>query len=548
MRRSNVQPQRLLGRLGDERGIALVMALGIMFVLTIALTMVLFFTSASARDANRSNAGQKAYTLAEAGVNNALAVLNSHYPSTIPYPGDTPPGTFLPTRTNSYADGTATWSGTLQFVNGAGWTWEWAITSTGSVGNPTGPGAAAITRTIRVHVPVVMPPSQPVGSDATLNWIYAGNSARFSQSVTIASPVYTWHDLTLQNGAAISGPARRLAVGGDPAAGGNLTLTQNGDTVGQDSPLQEVHIHGLCASKNVSLTLHACIWGDQLPPLPDIKGWTTDQIWGAVHDNTVPSDLIEKPELTSSQMSFWYQNANLGPSTPCNSAGPGTPTFDTGDNTINNSATPTTPFNLTPASGSYTCRNVVAATTLGELSWDATAKVLTVKGTIFLDGSATVDSTGYAGSPVFRYSGQGTLILSGTFAVKNAKICAVISGSDCNTASGAWDPNVNALVVVADGDGGAGGAQSQGNVVDPGNGIQIKGSSFQGALIAANGIKVETTSNEQGPMVSVYHDVITGQTGTLTFPSVYFAPTGGGGITQPLPTAKLLPPQNYGGG
>src|SRR5919204_2470078 len=118
VRRSNVQPQRLLGRLGDERGIALVMALGIMFVLTIALTMVLFFTSASARDANRSNAGQKAYTLAEAGVNNALAVLNSHYPSTIPYPGDTPPGTFLPTRTNSYPDGTATWSGTLQFVNG----------------------------------------------------------------------------------------------------------------------------------------------------------------------------------------------------------------------------------------------------------------------------------------------------------------------------------------------------------------------------------------------------------------------------------------------
>jgi hypothetical protein len=545
-----VQSQPLLGRLREERGIALVMALGIMLVLTIALTTTIFFTSASARDARRSNAGQKAYALAEEGVNNALAVLNSHYPSTSAYPGDTPPGTFLPVRTSSYADGSVTWSGTLQFTNGAGWTWEWAITSTGSVANPTGPGAAPITRTIHARVPVVMPPNQPVGSDGTLNWIYAGNNARFTQAVTLASPVYTWHSLSLENKAAISGAAGRLAVGGDPAAGGNLTLEQTFDTVGQDSPLQEVHIQGQCASQSVSLTLHACIWGDTPRPayLRPQDPWNTDQIWGAVHDNTVPANLIVKPELTSSQMNFWYQNANLGPYIPCNSAGPGTPAFDTGDNTLNNSATPTTPFNLTPASGSYTCRNVVAGKTLGELSWDAAAKVLTLKGTIFLDGSATVDSTGYTGNPVFRYSGQGTLILSGTFAVKSAKICAVVSGSDCNTAAGAWDPNVNALVVVADGDGGAGGAQSQGNVVDPGNGIQIKGSSFQGALIADKKIKVETSSNEQGPMVSVYHDVESGQTGTLTFPAVHFAPSGGGGITQPVPPAKLLPPQNYAGG
>ena len=41
-------------RLSDERGIALVMALGIMLVLTLTLTTVVFFTSASARDAQRS--------------------------------------------------------------------------------------------------------------------------------------------------------------------------------------------------------------------------------------------------------------------------------------------------------------------------------------------------------------------------------------------------------------------------------------------------------------------------------------------------------------
>jgi hypothetical protein len=560
---------RTLARLSDERGIALIMALGILFVLTITLGTVIYVTSASARHAEHSNASQKAYALAEAGLDNALAVLNTHYPSTTTYPGDpayTTGGSFLNTRVTTYDEGTATWSGTIKFAIGPGWTWQWEITSIGRVKNPTGPGTADVTRTIRANVPVVPSPTQPVGTDGTLNWIYAGDSARFTNSVTIKSPVYTWHNLSLENGAAISGVpgisgvAQRLAVGGDPVAGGNLNMEQNADWVGKDTPLEAAYIHGLCTSKPVSATLHPCLWGDGPSP--------NDQIYAKtkVSPGPVPPDLIIKPELTccspvggaidppepaggDSDMGFWYQNANLGPYIPCNGTPqPRQPTFDTGDNTINNSATPAIPFNLTPSAGNYTCKNVVDGKTLGELSWNATAKVLTVQGTIFIDGSATVDSAGYPGNPVFRYDGQGTIILSGTFAVKNAKICAAASGGNCDFSAGAWNPNNKALVVVADGDGGFGGAQSQGNIVDAGNGIQLKGSSYQGALIANKDIEVETTSDEQGPMVSVYHWVQSGQTGVLTFPAVHFAPSGGGGITQPLPTAQLLSPQQIAAG
>jgi hypothetical protein len=565
MRRWTMPVRDRLAMLRDERGIALIMALGILFVLTITLGTVIYITSASARHAEHSNASQKAYALAEAGLDNALAVLNSKYPSTTALPGDTPPGTFLPTRVTVYGEGKATWSGTLRFVNNAGWNWEWVITSIGEVANPTGPGAANVTRKIKAVVPVVPPPTQPVGTDGTLNWIYAGDSARFTQSVSIASPVYTWRHLSLENGAhisgipGISGVVQKLAVGGGPA-GGNLTMEQNADTVGADAPLAAVHINGLCASKPVGTTLHNCRWGD---------GSVTphDQIWATVHNNTVPPDLVIKPELTccapvagaiapapaaggTSQMGFWYQNAQLGPYIPCNGTPqPRQPTFDTGDNTINNSATPSAPFNLTPSTGSYTCQNVVDGKTLGELSWNHTSKVLTVQGTIFIDGSATVDAVGYSGNPVFQYNGQGTLILSGTFALKNATICAVVNSSGkCNFAAGAWDPNVEALVVIADGDGSFSAVQSQGNTVEAGNGIQVKGSTFQGALLANKSIKIETTSDEQGPMVSVYHWVESGQTGTLTFPAVHFAPSGGGGITQPLPPAQLLAPQNIEAG
>ena len=80
---------RILRRLGDERGIALVLALGIMLVLVVALTSTVYMTSSSGRHANVTNAGQRVYALAETGLNNAIAVLHAHYPDTTnAYPGD----------------------------------------------------------------------------------------------------------------------------------------------------------------------------------------------------------------------------------------------------------------------------------------------------------------------------------------------------------------------------------------------------------------------------------------------------------------------------
>ena len=156
------------------------MAIGIMFVLTITVSSVMVYTAASAGHANHSNAGQKAYALAEAGVNDALAVLNANYPDTThPYPGNwcllraqTPPAGFpgtdltLPacTATTPFTstpdaarpNETATWWGRIRLVvPHLGPTW--VIRSTGSVPNPTGPGAAPVTRTLTVKVPVDHP-------------------------------------------------------------------------------------------------------------------------------------------------------------------------------------------------------------------------------------------------------------------------------------------------------------------------------------------------------------------------------------------------------
>ena len=78
----------------DERGIALVLALLVMFVLAIALTSGIYFTSANSRMSSYAKADQTALGLAEAGANNALAVLlnpaNSPYLEPDPVAGVSP--------------------------------------------------------------------------------------------------------------------------------------------------------------------------------------------------------------------------------------------------------------------------------------------------------------------------------------------------------------------------------------------------------------------------------------------------------------------------
>ena len=219
--------RRLLVRLSDESGIALVMALGIMLVLTIALTSTIYLTSASQRHANTSNAGEKAYALAETGVNNAVAVLHASYDSP-PRPSSRATSTLLPSRTTPYDTGSVTWSGSLvQTALGSQWPFEWRITSTGTVANPTGPGTSPVTRTVTAIVPVVITKHgrRRRRQRAELHLLAHGH--HFSQSVHVNTPVYATRDLILGNTATIY-------IGCDDGArsGANLTLQNPQNQIG----------------------------------------------------------------------------------------------------------------------------------------------------------------------------------------------------------------------------------------------------------------------------------------------------------------------------
>src|SRR5262249_33783294 len=145
---------------------------------------------------------------------------------------------------------------------------------------------------------------------------------------------------------------------------------------------------------------------------------------------------------------------------------------------------------------------------------------------VFLDGSATVTS---APSAQATDLGQGTLILTGTFMMKNALMCVKTTGNGngthCDTAAGAWDPNVGALVIIADGDGGYDTVQGQSNNVSAGQATNIKTPDSQGGRTANRDISVDPPSRMRGPMISVSHAGDAAQSNLLPFPPILFAPS-----------------------
>jgi Tfp pilus assembly protein PilX len=265
-------------RVRDERGIALVMALLVMMVLTISLTTVLFMTSSGSRDASRVNAGQKAYEMAEAGLNNGIAVLFSHYPESTVYPGD---ASWMPAQSSTFADGTAYWCGTLD-VN----LLEWNVTAYGVVANPTGPSAATtrrlcgasysgnagdILRKVTAVVPVFVDQT-PGGASLVWQWLYAPLDASLQNSGTLAAPLFVGRDLTIQNSLAVSnrlyvtrnltfqGQGHMDAVSPPLAAGtsqlsvgGYVRLENNNGYVGASgAPIVQADLIGACVAKGLT--------------------------------------------------------------------------------------------------------------------------------------------------------------------------------------------------------------------------------------------------------------------------------------------------------
>jgi Tfp pilus assembly protein PilX len=587
-----------------EEGITLILAILILATLTLTGTSLIYYASTNARSANTSKSSETAYSLAEAGIAQALSVLNQALnPMT---------ATLLPSTTINLSGGTVTYSGTLSGQ-------VWTITSTGQLANPA--GGSAIRRTLTRSAQVYgLNNGATVG--AWSRW-YADNtsSCLTIQGVTITMPIATRGNLCMIGSAQITGASTTVEVGGTvtmsretlsanrgPSAAtgwtnstnvftsnnvdasvalaanaqsANLDVTGFGFSIpsgativgieadveraaSNSSSIQDVNVLLLKGGSTSGISEHASgsswptsdtvrtygstsdLWGTtwttaninasnfgirlkvknlntsssrtafvdhvnltvyyQPTPTTSIGSagtplskasivgtckfdtqtahtpcTSTDKVWASTID-TAPQSL----SMPTVDMAYWYDNGMPGPKHNCTTGSfPGG--FDNNsayDNSLSGAA------EVTPENSSYSCQVKDAyGNILGEISWNHVTHVLTIKGTIFVDGDFRFDDDGQ----VVHYLGRGIIYAAGDIEFDEL-VCAGGSGTSSCVDSGManWDPTTNMMIVLAGGDAEYDQGSTQAQAVPSG---------FQGLIYAKGDCTVHENFHTSGPIV-----------------------------------------------
>ena len=502
-------------RLAGERGMVLPMALGIIVVLTITVASAIYYTTENQRSAGYSKGKQVALTLAEAGLNNANAVLNEPNNNSLHQIVPKCTGNAQPSWNRTNLDGGYTlWCGDLDLQN----SW-WDLTSIGFVRSPN--NASTIQHTIKERVVVTPVITQPLNNPAW-NYMFASHTGSacdetLNNNVTGGSRMYIAGNLCLNNNVALTPSSLWVK--------GNLDLSNNA-AVGAATNMStriETYVGGQCRYGGGSWA-NPCS-GDQDSRHIYAKMTPPNYVVGV--DTNVPIFAAPVADFTA-----WYRDAIPGPNTPCAtvSTAPNTPPqFDTLTNGayVRDNNNPIQ--DLTP-NHDYTCRVGPTSNPDGELSWNNSTKTLTVRGTIYIDGSATISN-----GALNQYNGQATIYLSGTLYL-NGKLCGGVSGSNCDF--NAWNPNTEMLTFAANGIG------PNGSVPNGDSIFVANNSSFQGALYATGNLDYGNNAYSDGPMVGS-QIILSNNVSTQAFGTISTVPVGQPGNNQVY--AQPNPPQRFSG-
>jgi Tfp pilus assembly protein PilX len=533
-----------------QSGQALVVAVIIMGIMAIGVSSVLTYTAGNSRNSSYDKAAQVATALAASGVDNAAAVLstaavpgNVNNVNLIPNPNTCTsslmPSTLATASSKTYTTGTVKWWG--NFANASDCqNWIWTLHSQSTVTNPTGSSAASIVKTasaqVQVHAPT--PASFQVGvwntvyspygpTNAAPNASPSGCDTSIGQGITIAVPVYVGGNLCMGQNAVITKPVY---------VGGYLYFANKQGSIGSNNAtVNSAHVGSYCQVQNTGGQVNPCksepVNGNQ----PDTNIWVTgapNNLSGVASDfvGIAPPNICWGPNTcTGDPVGGWYTVASPGPMYPCTTTAGTPPTFDN-DTTMNSSVS--TVFNLTPVS-SYTCR-----TAQGELSWNAATRVLTVAGTIFIDGPVTMTTsgnvpitytgTGSGGACTQNADCQSVIYASGDISINSEKLCAKLNtaGTDCDWNN--WDPNKKILIFASNGPTGISVGPSQ--------------TEFQGGLYATNTVATGQSAITEGPLVSGTKTVVLGQQFGGTFPPITILPLS---IQEPPGSFWISPAYNF---
>jgi type II secretory pathway pseudopilin PulG len=537
--------RRLLRRLWSEgeQGIALVLAIVIIAIISIAAASAIFYTDGSQRDAFSSKSNQTAYSLAQAALSDATAQLTSEFYDASGQPKDNT--TSLTTMAQTWAPSGSdpascspnaqtsclTWSGVLYcrdpvtscpadpglspFPFSGVERAAWYLTATGSVPNPS--GTRPIQRVIHAYLPVKQPPAIAPPPDI-LKAIYNGNTnpgcdLTMDQGTTWAAPVYVVGNLCINNSSGVEAGTQNL---GTLTVGGWLALNQqgNGSHVGTSttplsftSPPTRPNAMYIAGSCDGTQTMSPCSLSK-----PNGKSYYTDSsgsIFVSSYDTT-PADVVAQfPPAPSVD---WTQRQEDGNDFTC--------TGQSLDTTLD---PPNYWFDL--GGSPYSCTSNDPDNPY-KLTWDGTT--LTVNGNVYIKGPV-VTSNGES----IIYKGLGNIFVGGSVTFgNNTAICvgSAPSNHDCPNGAGytlpkSWDSGgtfsfaSNFLMILA---------QSQIHT------NSVNGQfAFEGGLYSDQNINFGSGhTNIYGPMVTP-QEIYPGQQAASGFPDILDLFTGGPGSPTP---------------
>ncbi|MFI5038622.1 MAG: hypothetical protein ACHQCG_01660 [Solirubrobacterales bacterium] len=420
--------RRLLQRVaGEERGVALVMALIVMAALAGTTAALVLPGAVNQRSSLKSADARQAFALAETSLaygEGAVYAAVGVIPTTVQTIADQPGG------------GTGTWQATM--VND-GCNCTWSITATGTVDS--------VHRTITA---IATDASTTTVTDYSVwNYLYSDSTSScttISGGVTVSVPILTRGNVCISGGGHFTGS--QLKVGGTVSDIGGSNIGTSG------SPVGTVEI-GSCNSWNTDGTCHATTaTGCTVQPSSTFTVAAGTSWCDGTHSPLYATHIGTSLDVTP-QMPCIGQSSTLDPTCPSTTASWSTLTaayntqkaltktgcpanlFDN-DATLNNSDASITSAMLGATSYDCTVGTNHIKYTVNSGNGCGTG-TLTVSGTFYFDGSLSMG----CGLKVV-YSGQATMYFTGTVQQAGGTQLCGISGC---TAS--WNPTTAGIIFIA---------------------------------------------------------------------------------------------------
>jgi len=443
--------------LGDERGVALPLALGVTVVLSSLAAGIFTYVTTNQGASERARADQRSYGLAEAGLSYAFSALGKAVDAD---PYHAPLSNALPSTPTAAAPYGAQYWGTLSGNT-------WTLYGRGTVSNPSGPSAAAVVRTVSMQALVTTLTS---GDTRPYNYLFVDQPSgcfTLTNTVTIEVALYVRGDLCLENDSLIQSPAVHVL--------GNVHVNSPQASIGtSSSPIPDFSISEDCYRNG---TWTAC------------SASAMSRVWASAYGNSPP--VIPKPTV---DLPTWYASAGpsctaipgscLGPSSNCTTGSfPGG--FDN-DTTMNVSLAQ---INLTPSTG-YDCYIGPASNPTAQIKWVPGANpsqpgTLTIEGTIFIDADLMWENLS-----LVQYDGRATIYTSGKMTLKNqTDICGV------ETCDEYWNPDQDFLTMVV-------GSMTSATDSTPDSVLVDNFTTFQGAIYAVNDYDQGNNTTVWGPVIA----------------------------------------------